>query len=133
VTDEPFRDILTIISLTGCRPFEAARVTAKDVRPGCWEFPKKESKGKKRGRVVFLVWANSTRCSGLSFSTAASSALLQLWNHAARTDLPPSFSGFGSEIGHSSSASPDEPPANMARAGTILTKVRRSMGYLFHT
>ena len=54
VTDEPFRDILTIIWLTGCRPFEAARVEARHVTKGCWEFPKKEGKG-KRPRVVFLV------------------------------------------------------------------------------
>jgi integrase len=54
VTDEPFRDILNIIWLTGCRPFEATRVEARHVKQGCWEFPKKEGKG-KRPRVVFLV------------------------------------------------------------------------------
>lgn len=55
VKDEAFRDILTIIWLTGCRPPEAARVESRHVKPGLWEFPKKESKGKKKSRVVFLV------------------------------------------------------------------------------
>ena len=54
VKDESFHDILNIIWLTGCRPFEAARVEARHVRKGCWEFPKREGKG-KRARVVFLI------------------------------------------------------------------------------
>lgn len=54
VKDEPFHDILTIIWLSGCRPFEAARVEARHVKKGCWEFPKREGKG-KRPRVAFLV------------------------------------------------------------------------------
>jgi integrase len=54
VKDEPFRDVLNIIWLTGCRPFEASRVEKRHVQPGCWIFPKAEGKGKKP-RVVFLV------------------------------------------------------------------------------
>lgn len=55
VHDDAFRDILEIVWYTGCRPFEAARVTAKNLNEGFWLFSKKDSKGKKRERLVFLV------------------------------------------------------------------------------
>ena len=45
----------------------------------------------------------------------------------ASTDLPPSFSGLGSTIGCSSSANAADTPAIIARAGTVFTKVLRSM------
>jgi len=55
IADEHFRDLLTVVWLTGCRPQEAVRVEARFVHDGYWLFPKEESKGKKRNRVVFLT------------------------------------------------------------------------------
>lgn len=55
VKGEAFRDVLKIIWLTGCRPFEAARVESRHVQKGLWKFPKSESKGKRRERIVILV------------------------------------------------------------------------------
>jgi integrase len=54
VTDEGFRDILVILRETGCRPFEARQVTARDIREDCWVFSAKTSKGKRYARVVYL-------------------------------------------------------------------------------
>lgn len=54
IPDEQFRDVLTVVWLTGCRPQEVVRVEARHVHDGCWLFPKNESKGKKRPRIVFL-------------------------------------------------------------------------------
>lgn len=52
----PFRDFLTILRETGCRPQEAKMVEARhfDRQMNAWVFPRKESKGKKRQRVVPL-------------------------------------------------------------------------------
>jgi integrase len=55
VRDHQFRDLLTFLWLTGCRPPEATRLEARHVREGHVVFPKQESKGKKRERVIFLV------------------------------------------------------------------------------
>ena len=54
--DQEFRDMLTVLFETGCRPQEArlARGEYYD-RPGQrWVFPIEESKGKKKRRVVYL-------------------------------------------------------------------------------
>lgn len=53
---DPFRDLLTILRETGCRPFEARSVEARHFKRDAesWVFPIKESKGKKRARVVPL-------------------------------------------------------------------------------
>ena len=54
---DDFRDLLTVIWETGCRPFEARIVEARffDRVNRCWRFPTKMSKGKKRQRVVYLT------------------------------------------------------------------------------
>ncbi len=54
---DDFRDFLTVIWETGCRPFEARIVEAKhfDRTNRCWRFPTKLSKGKKRQRIVYLT------------------------------------------------------------------------------
>ena len=54
---DDFRDFLTAIWETGCRPFEARIVEARffDRTNRCWRFPTKLSKGKKRQRVVYLT------------------------------------------------------------------------------
>jgi len=53
---DPFRDFLTILRETGCRPQEARAVEARhfDRDLSAWVFPRSESKGKKRQRVVPL-------------------------------------------------------------------------------
>lgn len=54
---DDFRDFLTGIWETGCRPHEAKIVEAQyfDRANRCWRFPTKRSKGKKRQRVVYLT------------------------------------------------------------------------------
>ena len=54
--DRPFKDLLTILWETGCRPQEAVRVEARHFQPELrrWVFSKEESKGKKHERVVYL-------------------------------------------------------------------------------
>ncbi len=54
---DDFRDFLTAIWETGCRPYEARIVEAKffDRANRCWRFPTKLSKGKKRQRIVYLT------------------------------------------------------------------------------
>jgi integrase len=56
VTDKPFRDFLTILRQTGCRPQEARLVEARhfDKTNKCWVFPKEEAKGGKEERVILL-------------------------------------------------------------------------------
>ena len=55
--DEEFRDLLIVCWETGCRPQEILSVEARhvDLAGGRWVFPPKESKGKKRHRVVYLT------------------------------------------------------------------------------
>lgn len=54
---DDFREFLTVIWETGCRPFEARIVEARyfDSTNRCWRFPTKLSKGKKRQRIVYLT------------------------------------------------------------------------------
>jgi integrase len=56
VTHQPFRDLLTVVWETGCRPSEARTACAEHLdREGArWVFPRKRSKGKKRQRVIYL-------------------------------------------------------------------------------
>lgn len=53
---EPFVDYLMVIHDTGCRPQEIRQVEARhfDAENRLWRFPVKESKGKRRGRIVPL-------------------------------------------------------------------------------
>lgn len=55
--DEAFRDLLVISWETGTRPQESLRVHARhvDLANRRWVFPKSESKGKKRERVIYLT------------------------------------------------------------------------------
>ena len=52
----PFSDLLTLLRETGSRVNEAKRVEKRHFKPDneTWTFPKEESKGKKRERVVPL-------------------------------------------------------------------------------
>jgi integrase len=56
VKDEPFRNLLLAAWDSGARPNELMRVEARhcDFDKGRWVFRKKESKGKKKPRVVYL-------------------------------------------------------------------------------
>jgi len=56
VKDEAFRDIMQILRHTGCRPQEARTMEARwfNREDRCWEFPREESKGKVKRRVVLL-------------------------------------------------------------------------------
>ncbi len=53
---EEFRDLLTILKETGCRPFEAFTVSNKefDRKNRRWVFARKNSKGKKYNRIQRL-------------------------------------------------------------------------------
>jgi integrase len=54
--DDAFRDFVTVMRETGCRPQEARRVEARhfDREGRCWTFPKEEAKGGREARVVLL-------------------------------------------------------------------------------
>jgi integrase len=54
--DQEFRDLLTIVWETGCRPQEAFAVEARhvDLDNSRWVFKIKESKGKRQTRSVYL-------------------------------------------------------------------------------
>lgn len=56
VQDRAFRDLLTILWETGCRPQEARTVTASNFNEerGIWFFERKQSKGKRKRRIVYL-------------------------------------------------------------------------------
>jgi integrase len=56
---DDFRDYLTVIWETGCRPQEGRLVEASyfDRKNRCWRFPVKVSKGKRRQRIVYLTEA----------------------------------------------------------------------------
>jgi integrase len=56
------RDLVFTAWETGCRPQEVTRVEAQyvDLRNGRWVFPVKQSKGKKKERVVYLSKAALT-------------------------------------------------------------------------
>ena len=57
VKDAPFRDLLIAAWDTGARPNELRRVEVRhfDEANARWVFPKGESKGKKKARVVYLT------------------------------------------------------------------------------
>ena len=56
VSDDEFRDLLTVHWEAGCRPQESLRVEAKfvDLNNSRWVFPVKKSKGKRKPRIVYL-------------------------------------------------------------------------------
>lgn len=57
--DEPFRNFLTAIRNTGCRPSEVARVTASHVKGATWNFVKhKANRGKKASKKTRVVYLN---------------------------------------------------------------------------
>lgn len=53
---DPFRDFLTFMWLTGCRPQEARHIEPRHVflDRGCIVIPKEEAKGKRRARIIHL-------------------------------------------------------------------------------
>lgn len=53
--DQEFCDVLRFMWFTGARPQELVKIEARHVKPGHVLFPRLESKGKKRERIVFLV------------------------------------------------------------------------------
>lgn len=56
VKDRAFTDLLVAAWQTGCRPQEIVRVEARHFDgESAWIFPKEESKGKKRARVIHLT------------------------------------------------------------------------------
>lgn len=57
IRDDGFRDLVITTWDSGCRPQESLRVEARfvDLANKRWVFPKSESKGKKRLRVVYLT------------------------------------------------------------------------------
>lgn len=50
-----FRDLVEFVWATGCRPHEAAILERRHFKGDRFEFPVKESKGKKRNRVIYLT------------------------------------------------------------------------------
>lgn len=54
-SDDSFRDLLTVLLSTGCRVTEIMRFEAKHYNGYALVLPIKESKGRKRSRVVFLA------------------------------------------------------------------------------
>ncbi|MFM9961613.1 MAG: tyrosine-type recombinase/integrase [Planctomycetaceae bacterium] len=57
VKDQAFRELLTFLWETGCRPQEVSRLEARhvDLENNRCVFPKNESKGKKKQRVIYLT------------------------------------------------------------------------------
>lgn len=57
VPDQDFRDLLTFLHETGCRPLEARRMEAKhiDIKAGIVIFPPSEAKGERHERVIYLT------------------------------------------------------------------------------
>ncbi len=53
---DPFRDILTFMWFTGCRPQEARHIEPRHVYldRGCVIIPKEEAKGKRKARIIHL-------------------------------------------------------------------------------
>lgn len=54
VKDREFQDFLTFMRETGCRPQEARTAAARHIQGQTLTFPKEESKGKKRERIIVL-------------------------------------------------------------------------------
>ena len=57
VKDQRFRDLLTFLWETGCRPQEVVRLEARhiEIAEHRCVFPTKETKGKKKKRVIYLT------------------------------------------------------------------------------
>lgn len=55
VEDQEFRDFLTAMWETGSRPQEVRIVESHHVDDGRWVFERKNSKGKRKRRVVYLT------------------------------------------------------------------------------
>lgn len=57
IPDQQFRDLMTFMWETGCRPIEARMLEARhlDLKNGIAVFPPSEAKGHKTGRVIFLT------------------------------------------------------------------------------
>lgn len=53
--DENFRDVLKVMWLTGMRPQELVKIEARHLKDGFIEFERKESKGKREERQIFLT------------------------------------------------------------------------------
>ncbi len=53
--DENFRDVLRVMWLTGMRPQELVKIEARHLKDGFIEFERKESKGKREERQIFLT------------------------------------------------------------------------------
>lgn len=53
---DPFRDVLVFVWHSGARPQEVRHIEPRhvDLAAGCITFPKQESKGKRRARVIIL-------------------------------------------------------------------------------
>jgi integrase len=68
-----FRDLLTVCWESGCRPQEIWRVEKRhlDVRGKRWVFPPKESKGKKKIRIVYLTDTALAICQRLALKHPA--------------------------------------------------------------
>jgi integrase len=54
-SDQNFKDLLMFVWETGCRPQEAYRLESRHLDGDRCVFPEKESKGKKRKRVIYLT------------------------------------------------------------------------------
>ena len=55
ITDQEFRDFAVVLWQTGCRPKEVRIVEARHVVRKTWVFEIKESKGKRKHRIVHLT------------------------------------------------------------------------------
>lgn len=55
IKDQEFRDFVTVLWETGCRPKEIRIVEARHVVNQTWVFEVKESKGKRKRRIVHLT------------------------------------------------------------------------------
>lgn len=57
IPDQCFRDLVVTTWETGCRPQESLRVDVNhfDLKNRRWVFPTKQSKGKKKPRIVYLT------------------------------------------------------------------------------
>jgi integrase len=76
---DDFRDLLTVIWDTGCRPIKARSVETRwfDRAFRRWVFPVQKSKGKKRQRVVYLTGTAFTICERLAAKYATGSMFRQ--------------------------------------------------------
>lgn len=66
VPDQQFRDFLTLLKETGCRPTEARIVEARHLQGDRWIFDRDESKGQQDRRVVYLTDRAQAICKRLA-------------------------------------------------------------------